>query len=148
MMIEYARNVLGYKDAQHAEYDPYASELFISESACSLKGKEMRLDLTTNSAVASLYGKLQIKEKYYCNFGVNPEYIDLIQNGPINIVGSDNEGEIRIIEYTGHPFFIGTLFVPQTSSTEKNPHPIVTGFLQVIMKIDIAEQTSAADALS
>jgi CTP synthase (UTP-ammonia lyase) len=49
-------------------------------------------------------------------------------------VGSDNEGEIRIIEYTGHPFFIGTLFVPQTSSAEKNPHPIVTGFLQVIIK--------------
>lgn len=81
-------------------------------------------------------------------FCVNPEYIDLIQNGPINIAGSDNEGEIRIIEYTGHPFFIGTLFVPQALSTEKNPHPIVTGFLQVIMKIDIAEKTSAGDAQS
>ena len=40
MIIEYARNVLGYKDAQHAEYDPYASELFISELACCLRGRE------------------------------------------------------------------------------------------------------------
>ena len=67
MVIEYARNVLGYKDAQHAEYDPYASELFISELACSLRGREMELNLIPNSEVASLYGKLQVKEKYYCN---------------------------------------------------------------------------------
>lgn len=42
MVIEYARNVLGILDAQHAEYDPYASNLFISELSCSLAGKTMR----------------------------------------------------------------------------------------------------------
>lgn len=36
MILEYARNVLGFKDAQHAEYDPYASNLFISQLTCSL----------------------------------------------------------------------------------------------------------------
>ncbi len=60
--------------------------------------------------------------------------MDLIQSGPIRIVGSDNEGEIRVLEFPGHPFFIGTLFVPQALSTEKNPHPLVTGFLQAILK--------------
>jgi len=148
MMIEYARNILGYKDAQNAEYEPYASELFISELACSLRGREMELKLTPNSTVASLYGKLQVKEKYYCNFGVNPERNDLIQSGPISIVGSDNEGEIRVLEYPGHSFFIGTLFVPQALSTGKNPHPLVTGFLQAIMKNKIAEQASTPDAKS
>ena len=72
----------------------------------------------------------------------------LIQSGPISIVGSDNEGEIRVLEYPGHSFFIGTLFVPQALSTEKNPHPLVTGFLQAIMKNKIAEQASAPDAKS
>jgi CTP synthase (UTP-ammonia lyase) len=134
MMIEYARNILGYKDAQHAEYDPYASELFISQLACSLKGRELKLKLTPDSTVASLYGKLQVTERYYCNFGVNPEYMDLIQSGPIRIVGSDNEGEIRVFEFPGHPFFIGTLFVPQALSIETNPHPLVTGFLQAIFR--------------
>jgi CTP synthase (UTP-ammonia lyase) len=134
MMIEYARNILGYKDAQHAEYDPYASELFISQLACSLRGRELKLKLTPDSTVASLYGKLQVTERYYCNFGVNPEYMDLIQSGPIRIVGSDNEGEIRVFEFPGHPFFIGTLFVPQALSIETNPHPLVTGFLQAIFR--------------
>ena len=143
MVIEYARNVLGYKDAQHAEYDPDASELFISELACSLRGREMELNLIPNSEVASLYGKLQVKEKYYCNFGVNPKYIDSIRKGPISFVGSDNEGELRVLEYPEHRFFIGTLFVPQANSTEKNPHPIVTGLLKAIINSDIAEQGHA-----
>ena len=143
MVIEYARNVLGYKDAQHAEYDPYASELFISELACSLRGREMELNLILNSGVSVLYGKLQVKEKYYCSFGVNPKYIDFIRKGPISFVGSDSEGELRVLEYPEHRFFIGTLFVPQTNSTEKNPHPIVTGFLKAIINNDIAEQGHA-----
>ena len=133
MMIEYARNILGHKDAQHAEYDPYASKLFISKLSCSLRGREMQLTLKPGTTVASLYGKLQANEKYYCNFGVNPEYIDLIKNGPIRIAGSDKDGEIRILEYPNHPFFIGTLFVPQALSTPERPHPVVTGFLKVIM---------------
>src|SRR6185312_7470624 len=43
MILEYARHVLHFKDAQHAEYDPYASDLFISRLACSLAGREMKL---------------------------------------------------------------------------------------------------------
>ena len=45
IVIEYARNVLGFKDAHHAEYDPYASNLFISSLARSLVGREMSLTL-------------------------------------------------------------------------------------------------------
>ncbi|MDH5656599.1 MAG: CTP synthase, partial [Spirochaetia bacterium] len=132
MMLEYVRNVLGFSDAEHAEYDPYASKIFISELECSLRGREMELKLTPNSRVANFYGKTIVKEKYYCNFGINPEYVDLIRNGPFHIVGSDSEGEIRIIENPDHNFFIGTLFVPQVMSTEKNPHPLVTGFINSI----------------
>ena len=103
----------------------------------------MELNLILNSGVSVLYGKLQVKEKYYCSFGVNPKYNDFIRKGPISFVGSDSEGELRVLEYPEHRFFIGTLFVPQTNSTEKNPHPIVTGFLKAIINNDIAEQGHA-----
>src|SRR5215212_1194195 len=56
IIIEYARNVLGFRDAQHAEYDPYASELFISELICSLAGRPMQLELVRGSRVAVIYG--------------------------------------------------------------------------------------------
>lgn len=133
MVIEYARNVLGVKDAQHAEYDPYASSLFISQLACSLAGREMSLNFAPESQVAAIYQSLSAKENYYCNFGVNPECINKLQQGPLIISGSDVEGEVRVIEHPGHPYFIGTLFVPQTRSTPDKPHPLITAFLKSIV---------------
>jgi len=50
----------------------------------------------------------------------------------MKITGADTEGEIRVIEFPGHPFFIGTLFVPQTRSTPEQPHPLVTAFLAAV----------------
>jgi CTP synthase (UTP-ammonia lyase) len=130
MVIEYARNVLGFMDAQHAEYDPYASNLFISQLECSLAGREMQLNFVPGSQVAAIYGSLSAKEHYYCNFGINPDYVDELKQGPLKISGSDAEGEIRVIEHPDHPFFIGTLFVPQSRPTSLRPHPLVTAFLE------------------
>lgn len=132
IIIEYARNVLGFKDAQHAEYDPYASSLFISQLTCSLAGREMLLNFLPNSQIASIYGSLSAKEKYYCNFGVNPKHIQHLNHGTLKISGSDSEGEVRVVELPEHPFFIGTLFVPQLRSEPNSPHPLVTEFLKVV----------------
>lgn len=129
IIIEYARHVLGFGDAQHAEYDPYASRLFISELTCTLVGREMMLELVPGSRVAEIYGAAGTRERYYCNFGVNPAYISLLRRGPLEISGSDREGEVRVVELHGHPFFIATLFVPQARSREGQPHPLVTAFL-------------------
>lgn len=133
IVIEFARNLLGFKDAQHAEYDPYASTLFISQLACSLAGREMQLTFVPGSQVAAIYGDLGATENYYCNFGVNPDCIEELKRGPLSITGADVEGEVRVIEYPGHPFFIGTLFVPQTRSKPEMPHPLITAFLRAVI---------------
>src|SRR5262249_52490608 len=107
MVIEYARNVLGFRDAQHAEYDPYASDLFVSELGCSLAGREMELRFEPGSLVARCYGGLRAVEWYYCNFGVHPDRVAALRSGPLRVVGSDAEGTVRVIELPGHPFFVG-----------------------------------------
>src|SRR5262245_48276460 len=135
MVIEYARNVLGFKDAQHAESDPDASHLFISKLACSLVGREMMLRFEADSQVSTIYGALTAVEQYYCQFGVNPDYVPFLKSGPLKVTGSDSEGEIRVFELPGHPFFIGTLFVPQSRSRPETPHPLVTAFLQAAMRV-------------
>lgn len=135
MIIEYARNVLGFKDAQHAEYDPYASTLFISQLACSLAGRALPLTLEADSRVAEIYGALTATEQYYCNFGINPDYVDTLKQGPMRITGANDEGEIRVIEWPGHPFFIGTLFVPQARSTPERPHLLVSAFLKAVANL-------------
>lgn len=130
MVIEYARNQLGIADAEHAEYDPYASRLIISQLQCSLAGREMLLSFAPNSLVARIYGTTTAIERYYCNFGIDPSFAQEISAGGFRIVGSDSEGEARVMELSGHPYFIGTLFVPQFHSTVGCPHPLVTAFLR------------------
>ena len=142
IVIEYARNVLGYKVAHHAEYDPYASNLFVSSLACSLAGRKMKLKFVPGSGVAEIYGSLEVEEQYYCNFGVNPDVVELLMKAPLQIVGSDSEGEIRVVELPHHPFFIATLFVPQLLSRPDCPHPLITAFIGKVVSeaIRVREQ--------
>jgi CTP synthase (UTP-ammonia lyase) len=134
MIIEYARNVLEFKDAGHAEYDPYASNLFITQLDCSLAGREMVLTFSAGSLVAEIYGATSAIEQYYCNFGVNRDYVSRLKSGPLRFTGSDSDGETRVIELPGHPFFVGTLFVPQARSTADQPHPLVTAFVKAVQE--------------
>jgi CTP synthase (UTP-ammonia lyase) len=133
IVIEYARNVLGFEDAQHAEYDPYGSRLFVSQLTCSLVGQTMPVGLTPESKVATIYGTTNVHEEYYCNFGLNPEYQDLLDKGGLRVVGFDDTGEARVLELPEHPFYVATLFVPQTRSTPERPHPLITGFLSAAL---------------
>jgi CTP synthase (UTP-ammonia lyase) len=139
-LLEIARNCLGIADAEHAEYDPGASIMFISKLTCSLAGQAMPLELADHSLASKLYGgKKKVVEKYYCNFGLKRQYEHLLEAGKVKISGSDiseeaikneEDSQARIFEMPEHPFFVATLFVPQVSSTVTDPHPIITGFLQ------------------
>lgn len=80
--------------------------------------------------MCNIYGSLIATEEYYCNFGIDPAQSESLSSGPLQIVGSDEEGEIRVIELPDHPFHVGTLYVPQLRSTQSDPHALVTAFLQ------------------
>jgi CTP synthase (UTP-ammonia lyase) len=131
IVIEYARNVLGFTDAEHEESAPDAPRHVISRLACSLVGRTMTITLEPGSALAEIYGQSTVKEEYLCNFGVNPAYVDALRGGPLRVAASDAEGSVRAIELPGHPFFAGTLFLPQHRSTSTAPHPLVSRFLNV-----------------
>jgi len=134
MVIEFARNVLGIKDAQHAEYDPYASKLVINPLSCSLVGQTFEIELIDKSAnTFKIFGSEKIKEKYYCNFGLNPEYQNQLDQKGFKIVGTDLSKEARVLELVNHPFYIATLFVPQDNSSSENPHKLVTEFLRTVI---------------
>ncbi len=129
IVIEYARDVLGFEDAQHAEYDPSASILFVTPLSCSLVGQTMQVMIEPDARAGRAYGQRQVEEHYYCRFGLNPAYQTLVHDGGLRIVGVDQDGEPRIVELPEHPFFIGTLFVPQVASTPERPHPLVTAYV-------------------
>jgi CTP synthase (UTP-ammonia lyase) len=130
VIIEYARSVLGYADADHAEHDPYASTLFVTPLSCSLAGKTMAVTLEAGSPVAAVYGRREIEEQYYCNFGLNPAYEGTVHDGGLRIVGRDADAEPRIFTLPAHPFFVATLFVPSLTSSPARPHPLIVAFLR------------------
>ena len=130
MIVEYARNGLGIEDATHAEYDPYASTLFVTPLSCSLAGKTLPITLSPESRVAGMYGTTGVVERYYCNFGLNPAYQDQLHQHGFRIVGKDADDEARVLELPAHPFYIGTLFVPQARSIPGRPHPLIVAFLK------------------
>jgi CTP synthase (UTP-ammonia lyase) len=145
MVIEFARNVLDIKDAEHAETNPYASRLLVTPLSCSLVGQSLEVHITDRtSKTYALMGRSSFTENYYCNFGLNPEYQDQIHRQGFHIVASDPDGEVRVLELAGHDFFIGTLFVPQANSRPEEPHLIVTGFLTEILGMGLRKAPSGA----
>jgi len=130
VIIEYARSVLGYADAEHAEHDPYASTLFVTPLSCSLVGQTMAVRLAPGTPIAAIYGRTEVEEQYYCNFGLNPAHERTVHDGGLRIVGRDGDGEPRIFTLPDHPFFVATLFVPSLTSSPERPHPLITAFLR------------------
>lgn len=131
IVLEFARNVLGFEDAQHAEYDPSGSQLFISSLTCSLVGLTLPVNLQPGSLAVTCYGEHRVHEKYYCDFGLNATYRPALEAAGLRVSGVDDDGEARVLELPGHPYYVATLFVPQDRSTMQEPHPLVTHLLSV-----------------
>lgn len=129
-LIEYARNMLHIEEADHAESNPDASVLFVTPLTCALRGVKGTVMLDPGSMAARIYGKTEAIEEYNCGFGLNPKYRPIIEESELPITGVDDEGEARVIELRGHPFFIGTLYQPERAARDGIEHPIITAFVR------------------
>ena len=132
MIIEFARNVLGITDAEHAETNPYASKLVINPLSCSLKGQRLKIRIKDDSMVYDIVQINEMIENYYCNFGLNPEYQLQLHNAGFRVVGSDLNEEARILELNEEQFYLATLFVPQANSSYEKPHPILLALIHAM----------------
>lgn len=124
-VLEFARDVAGIHDADHAESNPDATAPVIAPLACSLVDKSGPVFLDPTSRAASIYGRWRIVERYHCSYGVNPAYRAAIEHAGLRVVGEDDHGDVRVVELPGHPFFIATLFQPQLESSPGSPAPLV-----------------------
>jgi len=131
-IIEYARNVLGLAEADHAETNPSAPLPLIAPLACSLIEVQDTIYLKPGSRIAAIYGRTEIVESYHCSYGLNPHYHSLFEQGGMSITGVDVNGEARVIELSGHPFFVCTLFQPERSAFAGTAHPLIMAYLQAI----------------
>jgi len=132
-ILEYARNVLGWEDAGHAETNPDTKMAVIAPLTCSLVEKREPVLVAEGSRLHSAYGKARIEEGYRCSFGLNPAFVEQLTADTLSVTATDGNGDVRGLEMEGHPFFVLTLFQPERAALEKRVPPIVTSFLQAAL---------------
>jgi CTP synthase (UTP-ammonia lyase) len=129
-IIEYARNELGWTDAEHAETAPDAPRRVITPLACQLVETTDVVRFRTGSRIASCYGRGEATEGYRCRYGLNPEFRTALFSGPLRIGAEDEAGEIRAVELDEHPFFVATLFQPERAAFHGHVPSLVAGFVR------------------
>lgn len=128
-LLEYARNVLGWADAQHAELTPAAQRTVISPLSCALVETTAAVRLMAFTRIAQAYGCLDIQETYRCRYGVNRDFEPQLLEGNLIASAHDSAGDLRAIELLDHPFFVATLFQPERAALVGAAVPLVTALL-------------------
>jgi CTP synthase (UTP-ammonia lyase) len=129
VVVEAFRNVAGLIDASHGEYDQNTPHQVIAPLSCSLAGQTMTVQLVEGSLAARAYGMTTTTERYYCQYGIGDAYRDRLAETGLVVTGTDADHEPRVVEVDEHPFFMGTLFVPQAASSPGRPHPVISALL-------------------
>ncbi|MGA5266439.1 hypothetical protein NCG97_04085 [Streptomyces lydicamycinicus] len=128
-LLEFARNVCGVPGAGHAENAPETADedAVIVPLACSLVGHEGIVKVASGSRAAQLLGADRTPARYHCNYGPNPDYLDVLRAHGLTFTGTDESGGLRIAELPAHPFFLATLFQPELDGDGTRAHPLITG---------------------
>ena len=144
MVIEFARNVLKYSDANSAEMDSATPhnviDLMEEQKSVTNMGGTMRLGaydctLRPGSRVAEIYGTSQISERHRHRYEFNNRYKEEYEKHGMQCVGMNPDNElVEIVEIPDHRWFIGTQFHPEYSSTVLHPHPLFMSFVEEVAK--------------
>ncbi|MEY4313854.1 MAG: hypothetical protein RIS93_434 [Actinomycetota bacterium] len=145
MVIEIARNLVGLKDANSAEFDEKTKDPVISTMSDQVDivagngqmGASMRLglykaDLLSGSVVAGVYGKSQITERHRHRYEVNNKYREQIASAGLVFSGlSPDKNLVEFVELpkTIHPYYVGTQAHPEFISRPTRPHPLFIGLI-------------------
>ena len=143
-IVEFARNVLGLKDAHSAELDPSTSHpvihLMPDQDGIEDIGGTLRLGsypciLDQTSRSYALYGEKTIHERHRHRYEVNNDYRRLLtENGMLLSGLSPDNRIVEMVELPDHPWFIGTQAHPELKSRPNRPHPLFQGFIGAALK--------------
>ncbi|WP_107069635.1 glutamine amidotransferase-related protein [Streptomyces sp. NRRL F-4428] len=124
-LLEYARTVCGLSGVAHAENDPGAADPLIAPLACSLVGHEGVVRAEPGSLAEAALGAERSVERYHCHYGPAPRHLPALTAHGLRLSGHDEDGQVRVAELPGHPFFLATLFQPELQGDGTRPHPII-----------------------
>ena len=136
-VIEFARNVLGYENANSTEMAPTTCPVIdvMEEQKGLSEGSTMRrgaypCHLDPHSKVCRAYNATTIEERHHHRYEFNNEYLDEFEAAGMRAVGMNPEmGLVEVVELDNHPWFVATQYHPEYSSNVLNPHPLFVAFV-------------------
>jgi CTP synthase len=152
-VIEFARNVLGWKDANSTEFDHTSGHPVVglitewedatgaveTRTESSDLGGTMRLGaqdclLESGSLVHDCYGKDVIVERHRHRYEVNNNLLPQIKAAGLKISGRSGDGKlVEVVEAPDHPWFVACQFHPEFTSTPRDGHPLFSGFVKAAL---------------
>ena len=143
-VIEYARNVLRWEDADSAEFNSETAhpviDLMEEQRGISRKGGTMRLGaydcrIVPGTLAEKCYGTNFISERHRHRYEYNPIYREALESGGLKASGVNPQRNlVEIVELPGHPFFIACQFHPEFKSRPQNAHPLFDGLIGAALK--------------
>ena len=151
-IVEFARHVLGYEDANSIELAPETTHPVIAlmpdQEDVEDLGGTLRLGsypcvLAEGSKSYELFGKKEIQERHRHRYEVNNAFRKELSEKGMSIVGTSPDAHIvEMIEIAGHPFFVGTQGHPEFKSRPNHAHPLFRGFVQTAVDKKTAEEAA------
>jgi CTP synthase (UTP-ammonia lyase) len=132
LLLEFARDVCGLTAVENAEQNAEAAEQLIVPLECSLLGQESTVVIMPGTVAAGAMGPGPTTERYFCRYGLNPDYLEILQSHGLAVSGRDERGEARVAELPDHPFCVASLFQPELSSDSTWVHPLITAFAAAV----------------
>ena len=139
-VIEFARHVLGWADANSSEFSGSTAhpviDLMPDQVHVTDKGGTMRLGrypcvLAEGSRSRDLYGREEISERHRHRYEFNNDFRDQMEAGGMRLAGLSPDGHlVEIVELPDHPWFVGAQFHPEFKSRPDRPHPLFYGFVK------------------
>lgn len=142
-VIEFARNVLGWHDANSSEMvqTKYpVIDLMEEQKGITAKGGTMRLGgypchLSKGSRAAEAYGTQNIVERHRHRYEFNNSFLADFEAAGMKAVGQNPDtGLVEVVEIASHRWFVGTQYHPEYHSTAANPHPLFVAFVREALK--------------
>ena len=142
-VIEFARNVIGWKDAHTAEIDQDAGhpviDLMEAQKSVTHKGGTMRLGaykckILSDTNLYKAYNQEVIEERHRHRYEFNSDYLKEFESkGMIASGKNPDTGLVEVVEIPHHPWFVGVQYHPEYKSTVSNPHPIFKAFVKAVL---------------
>ena len=138
-VIEFARSVLGYADADSSEFSPDGAHSVIDimpDQRGVKMGGTMRLGaypcrIAEGSVLATAYGRTDISERHRHRFEFNNDYREAFEKAGMRIGGTSPDGRlVEAVELPAHPFYVGVQFHPEFKSRPNAAHPLFRAFVR------------------